>query len=162
MAQFCKCSTTLFSGRPLGHDELVARRRAVVDSASRTAQTCSGRRYRREAVAILSGSSIVLAAVPHSRVAKNREHVLDRVGSYMRRSRGSCGGAQPLAFGRLALVIMMPFCRRNTEKSGLRRVGVGCVFSQIFSRVGIEGQVLRSRGVAVLQHTTVQDGRLGR
>ena len=45
-------------------------------------------------------------------------------------------------------IIMTPFCRRNTEKSGLRRVGVGCVLSQIFSRVGIEGQV----EVAVLQH----------
>ena len=45
-------------------------------------------------------------------------------------------------------IIMTPFCRRNTEKSDVRRDGVGCAFSQIFSRVGIEGQV----EVAVLQH----------
>ena len=61
-----------------------------------------------------------------------------------------------------SLIIMTPFCRRNTEnwsegksvevsriKSRARgRVEVGCVLADLLERVGIEGQV----EVAVLRH----------
>ena len=92
------------SGWPLGHDELVARRRAVVDVhphraqlrlvqvggiGERPSRSCRARVYsprRRHTVAL-----------------QRRPRTRPRSGRIIRRSRGSCGGAQPLAFGRLAL-----------------------------------------------------------
>ena len=71
------------SGWPLGHDELVARRRAVVDVHPHRAQLRLvqvggiGERPSRSCWA-----RVVLVAVPQSRCKEDREHVLDRVGSY--------------------------------------------------------------------------------
>ena len=73
------CSTTLQDGRlgamSLAHNDAVP----STHRAQLSTQTRSGRRSRREAVAILYRARVVLVAAPHSRVAKTSEHVLDRV-----------------------------------------------------------------------------------
>ena len=93
------------SGWPLGQDELVSRRRAVVDVHPHRAQL--------RLVQVIGGTGewpsrscrarVVLVAVPQSRCKEDREHVLDRVGSYEEAERGSCGGAQPLWCGLLVV-----------------------------------------------------------
>ena len=85
-------------------DELVARRRAVVDVHPHRAQLRLvqvggiGERPLRSCRA-----QVVLVAVPQSRCKEDREHVLDRVGSYEEAERGNCGGAQPMWRGLLVV-----------------------------------------------------------
>ena len=91
------------SGWPLRQDELVARRRAVVDVHPHRAQLRLvqvggvGERPSRSCRA-----RVVLVAVPQSRCKDDREHLLDRVGSYEEAVEVVAARTAPIAFGRLA------------------------------------------------------------